>query len=162
MKALLRFLPLPCLLFILWIVLNDSLSVGTIALGAAIALVLSLLAPSLRPVRATLAHPLIALRLIWHVFVDIVRSNIAVSRRIWLGDRAGATPGFVDIPLIMRDAHGLAGLSCIITFTPGTVWAGYDESEHILTLHVLDLKDADAWRRTVQQRYEHPLMEIFE
>lgn len=162
MKALLRFLPLPCLLLILWVVLNDSLSTSTLALGGAIALTLSLLAPSLRPVRATLSHPMSALRLVWHVFVDIIKSNIAVSRRICLGDRAGATPGFVEIPLRLRDAHGLAALACIITFTPGTVWAGYDESQHILTLHVLDLKDIAAWRHTVQRRYEQPLMEIFE
>lgn len=162
MKSVLRFLPLPCLLLLLWVVLNDSLSAGTLVLGAVIALSLSLLAPSLRPVRATLSHPLSALRLIGHVGADIVRSNIAVSRRICLGDRAGATPGFVDIPLQMRDAHGLAALACIITFTPGTVWAGYDESQHLLTLHVLDLKDIAAWQHTVQQRYERPLMEIFE
>lgn len=162
MRAFLRFLPLPCLLLLLWVVLNDSLSIGTLALGGVIALTLSLLAPSLRPVRATLSSPLIALRLIWHVFVDIVRSNIAVSRRICLGERAGATPGFVDIPLRLRDPHGLAGLACIITFTPGTVWAGYDETQHILTLHVLDLKDTAAWQHTVQHRYEQPLMEIFE
>ncbi|HLR13383.1 MAG TPA: Na+/H+ antiporter subunit E, partial [Burkholderiaceae bacterium] len=36
------------------------------------------------------------------------------------------------------------------------------EEDNVLTLHVLDLKDEDAWRRTVQQRYEKPLMEIFE
>lgn len=162
MRSVLRFLPLPCLLLLLWVVLNDSLSIGTLALGGAIALILSLLAPSLRPVRATLSSPLIALRLIGHVFVDIVRSNIAVSRRIYLGERAGATPGFVEIPLRLRDPHGLAVLACIITFTPGTVWAGYDESQHILTLHVLDLKDVAAWQHTVQHRYAQPLMEIFE
>lgn len=162
MRALLRFLPLPCLLLVLWVVLNDSLSIGTIVLGTAIALTLSLLAPSLRPVRASLSRPLAALRLIRDVFIDIARSNVAVGRRIWLGRRANATPGFVDIPLRLRDAHGLAALACIITFTPGTVWAGYDEAEHTLTLHVLNLKDEDGWRRTVQQRYEQPLMEIFE
>ncbi|MBV6271554.1 Na+/H+ antiporter subunit E [Alcaligenaceae bacterium CGII-47] len=162
MKAFLRFLPLPCLLLILWVILNDSLSIGTLVSGGVIALILSLLAPSLRPVRATLSHPLIALRLIWHVFTDIVRSNVAVSRRIFLGERAGATPGFLDIPLQLRDSHGLAALACIITFTPGTVWAGYDESQHVLTLHVLDLKDTAAWRHTIQHRYGQPLMEIFE
>ena len=79
MRALLRFLPLPCLLLALWVLLNDSLSIGTIALGAVMALVLSLLAPKLRPVRASLSSPLVALRLIGHVFTDIVRSNVAIA-----------------------------------------------------------------------------------
>ncbi len=162
MRALLRFLPLPCFLLALWVLLNDSLSPGNLVLGAAIAVVLSLLAPALRPVRATLSHPLVAIRLIWHVAVDITRSNIAVSRRILQGDAANATPGFVDIPLRLRDPHGLAALSCIITFTPGTVWSGLDEQNNIMTLHVLDLKDRDAWIELVQNRYAAPLMEIFE
>jgi multicomponent K+:H+ antiporter subunit E len=53
-------------------------------------------------------------------------------------------------------------LSIIITGTPGTVWAGHDPVGNILTLHVLDLQDEDAWIRTVKDRYERPLMEIFE
>ncbi len=162
MRRMLRFLPLPCLLLILWLLLNDSLSAGNLALGVAIALVLSLLAPGLRPVRARLSHPWTALRLIAHVAADITESNIAVSRRILLGDRAQAAPGFLDIPLRMRDPHGLAALACIITFTPGTVWSGLDERTHVLTLHVLDLQDREAWTRTIQDRYEAPLMEIFE
>uniref|UniRef100_UPI003342A492 Na+/H+ antiporter subunit E n=1 Tax=Castellaniella defragrans TaxID=75697 RepID=UPI003342A492 len=162
MRAFLRFLPLPCLLLALWLLLNDSLSAGNLVLGAAIALILSLLAPSLRPVRASLSHPWTAVRLIWHVAADIAHSNIAVGRRILLGDRAHATPGFLDIPLRMHDPHGLAALACIITYTPGTVWSGLDEQTHVLTLHVLDLRDREAWIRTIQNRYEAPLMEIFE
>ncbi|MER1966408.1 Na+/H+ antiporter subunit E [Castellaniella sp. GW247-6E4] len=157
-----RFLPLPCLLLLLWLLLNDSLSTGNLVLGGSIALILSLLAPGLRPVRASLSHPLTAARLIGHVAADIARSNVAVGWRILRGDRAGALPGFLDIPLRMRDPHGLAALACIITYTPGTVWAGLDEQTHTLTLHVLDLQDREAWTRTIQDRYEAPLMEIFE
>lgn len=162
MRSRLRFLPLFCLLLVLWALLNDSLSVATLVLGSAIALVLSLLAPILRPVHARLARPLIALRLIGHVAADIFHSNLAVGHRILLGDRSDASPGLLDIPLQMRDPHGLAALSCIITYTPGTVWAGLNEDTHVLTLHVLDLKDRAAWTRTIQDRYEAPLREIFE
>ncbi|CAM5223044.1 Multicomponent K+:H+ antiporter subunit E OS=Castellaniella defragrans OX=75697 GN=HNR28_003568 PE=3 SV=1 [Castellaniella defragrans] len=162
MKAFLRFLPLPCLLLVLWLVLNDSLSAGQWALGLLIAVILSLLAPILRPVRARLRHPALALRLLGHVAVDIAHSNYTVGLRILRGDAAGAHPGFLDIPLRLRDPHGLAALSCIVTFTPGTVWAGHDAERHVLTLHVLDLSDPARLTRTIQDRYEHPLMEIFE
>lgn len=107
-------------------------------------------------------HPGTALRLLWHVAVDIFHSNFAVARLIWLGPRSGATPGFLQIRLRMQDPHGLAMLACIITYTPGTVWADYLEEEALLTLHVLDLKDEDHWRNVIQNRYERPLMEIFE
>ncbi|CDM24016.1 Na(+) H(+) antiporter subunit E [Castellaniella defragrans 65Phen] len=162
MKRLLRALPLACLLLILWLVLNDSLSAGHLILGAVIALALALLAPILRPVRARLSHPLTALRLAGHVAADIARSNRDVGLLILRGPRSGARPGFLDIPLRIRDPHGLATLACIVTFTPGTVWAGHDPDSNVLTLHVLDLSDPQGLTRIIQDRYERPLMEIFE
>jgi multicomponent K+:H+ antiporter subunit E len=162
MTRLLKKLALPGLLLALWLLLNDSLSPGNLVLGTALALLLAWLASALRPLRAYPKHPLIMLRLIWHVAVDITNSNIAVARIIWLGRRANATPGFIQIPIRMRDPHGLAALACIITYTPGTVWADFSETDGQLTLHVLDLKDESEWIKTVQQRYERPLMEIFE
>ena len=56
----------------------------------------------------------------------------------------------------------LALLSCIITYTPGTVWSGFSEEKGLLTLHVLDLRDQQYWINLIQQRYERPLKEIFE
>lgn len=162
MRYLLWSLPLTGLLLGLWLLLNDSLSIGQSSLGLAIALALSLLAPILRPVRARLRHPAIALRLIGQVAVDIAHSNYLVGMRILRGDAANAHPEFLDIPLRVHDPHALAALSCIVTFTPGTVWAGHDPDRNVLTLHVLDLKDAAGLTHTIQDRYEQPLMEIFD
>jgi len=69
--------------------------------------------------------------------------------------------GFLDIPLTLRNPAGLAALACIITSTPGTAWAGYDATSGVLTMHVLDLVDAEAMRDTIRERYERRLMEIF-
>ncbi|WP_368644055.1 Na+/H+ antiporter subunit E [Castellaniella ginsengisoli] len=162
MRRLLHALPLACLLLILWLVLNDSLSAGHLVLGVVIALVLALLAPILRPVRARLSHPLVALRLAGHVAADIARSNRDVGRIILRGHPPGARPGLLDIPLRIRDPHGLTALACIVTFTPGTVWAGHDPERNVLTLHVLNLSDPEGLTRIIQDRYERPLMEIFE
>src|SRR5690606_22850919 len=123
--------------------------------------VLALLAPILRPVRARIRHPRLALSLAWHVLCDIARSNVAVGRRILRGPRAQVQPGFLDIPLRIRDPHGLAALACIVTFTPGTVWSGHDAERNVLTLHVLDLNDPEGLTHIIQDRYEGPLMEIF-
>jgi multicomponent K+:H+ antiporter subunit E len=101
--------------------------------------------------------------LLFRVLLDIVKSNIAVGR-IVLGLTHGreVKSGFLDIPLEMRDPHGLAVLAMIVTATPGTVWAGLAEDSSVVRLHVLDLQDPDAWIRTIKQRYEGPLREIFE
>src|SRR5690606_33474305 len=113
-------------------------------------------------VRSRPRHPLVALRLTAHVARDIVLSNYRVSRRILQGDASQEQSGFLDIPLRIRDPHGLAALACIVTFTPGTVWAGHDTVRHVLTLHVLDLSDPAGLTHIIQERYERPLMEIFE
>ena len=70
--------------------------------------------------------------------------------------------GFLDIPLDLRDPHALATLAMIVTATPGTVWAGHDQANNILTLHILDLQNESAWIHTIKERYERPLREIFE
>jgi multicomponent K+:H+ antiporter subunit E len=52
-------------------------------------------------------------------------------------------------------------LACIITATPGTSWAGYDSSSGRLTMHILDLVAEETWIRTIKERYERRLLEIF-
>jgi multicomponent K+:H+ antiporter subunit E len=110
---------------------------------------------------ARLRHPLAILRLAARVFADIVRSNVAVAR-IVLRRAHRHRPAFVDIPLEVRHPAALTALACIITATPGTVWARYDSARSTLTLHVLDVADERALASVIKQRYERPLMEIFE
>lgn len=162
MKRFWSFLPMPVFLVALWLLLNDTVSPGHIVLGIALSLLLIWAGSALRPLRARPKRPLTALKLMCNVAADIIRSNIAVGRLIWLGRRAAMTPGFVKIPIELTDPHGLAALACIVTYTPGTVWAGFSQEESMLTLHVLDLKDESEWIRTIKERYEFPLKEIFE
>ena len=56
----------------------------------------------------------------------------------------------------------LAALACIVTATPGTVWVEYDSMRGTMLLHVLDLVDEKAWVRTIKNKWERRLMEIFE
>lgn len=157
----LYFLFLPVFLFVLWLVLNESLSAGQIALGAALALWFTWAASRLRPLRAKPRRLWKAIPLFLHVSADIIRSNIAVGKLILNPGPNNFSPGFIKIPLTMRDPHGLAMLACIVTYTPGTVWVDLTP-DHALKLHVLDLQNEDEWVKLVQERYELPLMEMFE
>lgn len=153
---------LPIFLLIMWLLLNDTLAPGQIVLGVVLAICVTLVTTSMRPLRARLRRPRIAIGLFLRVLADIVRSNIAVAGVI-LGPAARrSNAGFMRIPLDLRDPHGLAVLAAIITSTPGTVWADLSLDGSVLTIHVLDLRDEQAWVRTIKQRYERPLMEIFE
>lgn len=153
---------LPVVLALVWLLLNDSLSAGHVLLGVAFALLVTAAVRPLRPLPAGPRRLHVAIGLIWHVFVDIVHSNIGVGRVILGATRRQPTIAFIRIPLDLRDPHGLAMLSVIITGTPGTVWGGHDPATNVLTLHILDLQDEEVWIDTIKNRYERPLMEIFE
>ena len=147
-------------LFLMWLLLNDSLSLGHVLLGLVLGFGLAWSSKVLRPLRARIRRPHFVLVLLGLVVSDIVRSNLNVAR-IVLGLRE-ARPGFVKIPLELTDSHGLAGLATIVTATPGTVWVDHDAATSTLTLHVLDLRSEQEWIDWVKNRYERLLMEIFQ
>jgi len=157
-------LPFPltslCLLG-MWLMLNQSLSVGHVLLGALFALLGGWLLGLVQRDVPRVRNPLAMARLGLLVFVDIVRSNIAVARII-LGPRHSQhTSGFLKIPLDLRNRYGLAILGCIITATPGTLWLQHDAQRHIVLIHVLDLVDEAEWIALIKNRYERLLMDIF-
>ena len=150
-------------LLIIWVLLNGTWSVGQVLAGLALSVVMLLLAASLRPVRPRLRRPHVLVALLVTVFVDVVRSNIGVARIILgMTARREVHSGFLDIPLDLRDPHALAILAAIVTSTPGTAWAGLSADGSTLTLHVLDLQDEAYWIRTIKDRYERPLLRVFE
>jgi multicomponent K+:H+ antiporter subunit E len=150
-------------LTVLWLVLNETLSPGQIALGLATSAVLVWAGATLRPVQARLRRLDQAVLLLFIVLADIVRSNVNVARIVLglTGTRA-INSTFVDVPLEMRDPHGLAALATIITSTPGAVWVGLSDDGRWLRVHVLDLHDEAHWIGLIKARYERRLMRIFE
>ena len=160
-----RPLPVPLafvLLVVLWLVLNETLSLGAAVVGVLVALVAVDRTRALDVPRVRLHALRSVVVLFGVVLADILHSNVAVARIVLRPGPRRHVPAFVDIPLELRDRAGLAVLGCIITATPGTAWAGYDDVAGVLTLHVLDLDDADAMRGTIKGRYERRLQEIFE
>ena len=158
-----RLLPFPIAsasVLVLWLLLNQSLSPGHILLGGAVAFVGGWALSALDPPRARPRRLGLLFRLAVLVVADIVRSNFAVAGIILDFERR-RSPGFVEIPLELRDPYGLAMLACIITSTPGTLWVDFNEASGTLTIHVLDLVDQTEWVRTIKGRYERLLLEIF-
>jgi multicomponent K+:H+ antiporter subunit E len=149
-------------LFGLWLLLNDTLAPGQLVLGLVLTIAVALGTAAMRPLRARPHHLLAAVRLFFVVLIDIIRSNFAVAAVILGSAKRRSNSGFMEIPIDLRDPYGLAALACIITATPGTVWAGLSADGSTLTIHVLDLQDEATWVRTIKYRYERRLMEIFE
>lgn len=151
------------ILVVLWLLLNNTAAPGDILTGIVVAVLLMLAAAQLRPVHPRLRRLYLFIPLVAHVLVDIVRSNIGVGRIILgLVRDHKIRSGFIDIPLDLHDPHGLAILAAIVTSTPGTAWADLSPDGNTLTLHVLDLRDEAEWIRMIKQRYEAPLLRIFQ
>lgn len=160
-----RFLPFPIVSFCLlalWLLLNQAVTFGHILLGCVIALVGGRILTVLELPDTRLRRPGLMLRLLGLVAVDIIRSNLAVGQIVVGFGRRDRRSGFVNIPLDMRNPYGLAWLACIITSTPGTLWVNFDAQKGSLMIHVLDLVDEGEWVRTIKERYERHLLEIFE
>ena len=163
MKRWLSFPLFSALLLAMWLLLNGSLAPVHLLLGAALGLagawtLSALQVPQARVRRRAGAAAL----LLWLVFADIVRSNLAVGRIVLLRGTRNQTAGFLEMPLAVRHPGALAVMACIITATPGTSWARYDREANRLTIHVLDLIDEQAWIDTFKNRYERRLLEMFQ
>jgi multicomponent K+:H+ antiporter subunit E len=158
----LRFPLLWLALVAVWLVLNRTLTVGDVILGSLVALCAVLGLARLQPPSTRVRRPLTVVRLAGVVLLDIVRSSLAVATIVLRPGARGRVAGFVDIPLDTHHPVALAALACIITATPGTAWARYDSRANVVTIHVLDLVDGPALVRTIKDRYEAKLKEVFE
>ena len=157
-------LPHPLLsagLFVASLLLSASLAAPSIALAVVMALAAPQVMRAMRIDPVRVRAPGAIMKLAGRVAIDVVRSNLAVGQ-ILAGRRTDRVSGFVHVPLDLKDRYGLALLAIIITSTPGTLWVEYDRVRGRLLMHVLDLVDEATWIEIVKQRYERPLMEIFE
>ena len=160
---MMRVLPAPLVsaaLFVLWLVLNGSLSAGHVVLAAVLAIVVPILSAPLRPLPVRVRRPGVALRLIAVVAYDVVVSNIEVGVRVL--HRRPPRGAFVRIPLELHDANGIAALALITTIVPGTVWSELAHDRSAFLLHVFDLADDAEFVAYFKRRYERPLIEIFQ
>jgi multicomponent K+:H+ antiporter subunit E len=151
------------LLCALWLLLNQAIDPANLLFGALLGVAVPLLTRRLQPLGyPRLSKPIVFLRLIGMASVEVVRSCFNVCRIILFRDYQTVRAEFMRIPLDLRDPYGLAMLSCLINMTPGTVWVELLPGNHELSLHVFDLHDQQWWIDTIKDRYERPLIEIFE
>ena len=159
-----RWLPHPWLslvLLIVWQLLVNQLSVGSLLLGLVLALLIPQLTRRFWPQPPTLYRPLVLARFGLRVLGDIMVANFQVARMV-LGPNARLRPAFVVYPLELRDEFAISVLANAISLTPGTLSADISDDHGSLLIHGLDVPDAQELIDTIKQRYEKPLMEAFE
>ena len=157
-------LPAPLLsamLFVGWLLLVGSVSAGHIALAGVLAVAIPLWSERLRPDPPQIGAWGTVVRLTGVVLYDIVASAFVVARQI-LGPEERINPGFVWVPLSIREPYGLASLASIITMTPGTLSVDLSADRQQLLVHALHVDDPADLIASIKRRYEAPLMAIFE
>jgi multicomponent K+:H+ antiporter subunit E len=159
-----RLVPAPILsaiLFVGWLLLVGSVSAGHVVLAAVLAIAIPLWSERLRPERTRIGAWGTIVRLTLVVFFDIVASAWTVAKQI-LGSEDRIRPGFVWVPLTIRDAYGTASLASIITMTPGTLSVDLSPDQRYLLVHALHVDDPAELIAGIKARYERPLIAIFE
>ena len=147
------------LVFIAWLMLQHSASLGNLIL----ALILAVLIPKIMQAFITRTPQLdwtTALKLFFVVLYDIIISNFKVAKLV-LGPSHQLHPAWYRVPLDSNHDHVNTLLAMIITTTPGTVSAGIDLQRGDILVHSLSSLDTEADIAEIKARYEQPLIQIF-
>ncbi|ABC27696.1 Multisubunit Na+/H+ antiporter, MnhE subunit [Hahella chejuensis KCTC 2396] len=152
---------LSLLLFVAWLMLNNSVAPGHLALGGVLAIAIPRLTAPLSDPQPRLKRPGLAIRYVLLVLGDIIRDNFRVAKMI-MGPNQRLQPAFVALPLELHEPLPLTILAGTISLTPGTVSVEVSEDRLWLYLHTLHLDDEAALIAHIKGRYEAVLKEIFE
>ena len=163
-KARFRLLPSPVhslLLFVVWLLLNNTVAPGHLVLATFFAIFIPLITSGMQDPQPSIRKPFIALRYVFRVIGDIVVANFEVALLV-IGSSKKLSPAFVAIPIDIQHELPITILASTVSLTPGTVSAEISEDKQWLYVHVLSLTNKDELINLIKQRYEQPLMEIFE
>lgn len=159
-----RLFPHPLLsvaLLLMWLLLNNTVAVGHVLLGAILAIVIPLAIEPFWHRERIFRRPRALLRLAPIVFWDIVVANLTVSRLV-LGPLGKLQPRFIEVPLDITHPFAITALASIVTLTPGTVSAEVSEDRRRLLVHGLHVPDEAAVIAGIKTRYETLVRELFE
>src|SRR5690606_38785210 len=148
-------------MWLLWLLLMNDVSAGHIVLGGLLAWAIPWLTQSFWPEEMTVRKPLVSLKFVLTVLLDIVVANWSVARLI-LSPAGRLKPAFMVLPLDVKEDFTITLLANTISMTPGTVSTDLSADRKTLLLHALHVEDIDAALADITRRYEAPLKEIFE
>jgi multicomponent K+:H+ antiporter subunit E len=148
-------------LVLVWQLIMNNLAFGTLVMGFLLAWGIPMLTHRFWPNPPRLHRPMVLLRFTLRVLGDILTANLEVAKLI-LGPSSRLQPAFVEYPLELTHDFAISLLCSTVSLTPGTVSADISEDRRTLLIHGLDVADEQALIDTIKQRYEQPLLEVFE
>lgn len=162
-KPRFRLLPMPVhslLLFVVWLLLNNTVAPGHMVLAVFLAIGIPLLTSGLQDPQPGFRKPLLTIRYALTVIGDIIVANFEVALLVIRSSKK-LNPAFIAVPLDIQHEFPITILASTVSLTPGTVSAEISNDKQWLYVHVLHLTNKDELITLIKQRYERPLMEIF-
>ncbi len=152
---------LSVIIFAVWLLLWNQVTIGYVTLGVITALTLPLFARRFWPdsPRVIRYGPLLTYGVVF--LWDIIVANVNVAILI-LKPNSSLEPTFLEIPLDIEHPFLITILANTITLTPGTVSSNVAGDYQTLLVHCLDCEDPDEEIARIKARYEDRLEEIFE
>ena len=160
-----RILPHPLLtlvLVVVWQMLVNSVSLGSLVFGLILGLAIPLMTAPYWPDRPKVRNLPMMVEFALVVLWDIVMANISVARIVLFMRNEDLRTGWITVPLDLRSPEAITVLAGTITMTPGTVTSDVSADGRSLLVHCLHAPDPDAVRDEIKDRYERRLKEIFE
>ncbi len=151
---------LSALLWTLWMLLVNDISVGHMLLALFWAWLIPFCTHSFWPGVMTVRRPWLAVKFFSLVVWDILVANWVVASMI-LRPADRLQPAFFLLPLDVQEDFVITLLASTVSLTPGTVSADVSIDRRHLLIHSLHVKDEQQAIAQIKQRYEAPLKEIF-
>lgn len=159
-----KILPMPfhtVFLLIIWLLLNNTVAFGHVLLGLFLGITIPWICKPLRIPQPKYAKPFKLFSYTAMVLKDVVVANIEVALLV-LGPAKNIKPGFVAVPLDLKDDLPITMLASTVTMTPGTVSSEVSEDKRFMYVHVLNMPEDEQEVVTfIKQRYEANIKEIF-
>lgn len=158
-------LPHPALsatIAVVWVLLANDVSAGTILLGALIGVAIPKFTSVYWPDRPRVGRLPMITEYVAIALYDIVVSNIQVARLVLFHRGDSLRSRLMVVPLDLHSPEAVTVLAGTITMTPGTLTADFDPDSHTLLVHGLDVADEAAAVAQIKARYERRLRQIFQ
>lgn len=158
-----RLLPHPglsALLVVMWMVMVNDLTFGTLFLGLVVGIAVPLFTAPWWPGRPKVRF-IPAAAYLGVVLWDIIIANFEVAAIILFKRTRDLRPAWLVVPLELRSPEAITVFAGTISLTPGTVSSDISACGKYLLVHALHAPDPAATVAQVKARYEARLLRIF-
>ena len=152
------------ILFVFWVLLNNSIELINLLIGAGLSLMLSFLfCRSCNVFGDVKLTPGAFIYTIVYLFVflgELIKSNLDVARRV-VSPALPIKPGIVEVKTSLQSPMARMILANSITLTPGTLTVDIQNDQ--LFIHWIEVKTADQQQATEQivRKFEKYLEKIY-